>query len=281
MNKKSLACRGISTTYRKFKLRRRPELVFMSNGTVIVQSFIMVTNFLVGYRLLLSSEKYKMSFSRLPKIILDRVLRIYPMQLTAIGIAATVAVHLSDGPLWYKYATMEAEYCRDTWWQHVLFIHNFYAPKCMPQSWYMATDVQLYIISSTIMLWILSRGLDPEYVLKRLLGVSLFGVFVVAYAFELDPALKINRPEFLYQSFWGNLPSAIIGLLFASIYYRLENEKVDLSKNKGKRSDGRRRAFRGLRCDPLNKKLKPERRAAAPARPTSFLRRRNLIIYKK
>ncbi|GBP11017.1 hypothetical protein EVAR_79696_1 [Eumeta japonica] len=59
---------------------------------------------------------------------------------------------------------------------------------------------------------------------------------------------------------------------------------------KGKRSDGRRCAFRGLHCDALNKKLKPERRAAAPAmrrrgRPVScvgaialYIRNRKTIV---
>ncbi|GBP83551.1 hypothetical protein EVAR_65639_1 [Eumeta japonica] len=57
---------------------------------------------------------------------------------------------------------------------------------------------------------------------------------------------------------------------------RVEGNTVIKGYAKGKRSAGRRRASRGLRCDPLNKKLKPERRAA-----DQFLRRRNLIIYKK
>ncbi|GBP54984.1 hypothetical protein EVAR_50429_1 [Eumeta japonica] len=48
--------------------------------------------------------------------------------------------------------------------------------------------------------------------------------------------------------------------------------KLRKGAQKVKHSDGRRRASRDLRCDPLNKKLKPEHRApASAARLTSFL----------
>ncbi|GBP61121.1 hypothetical protein EVAR_46772_1 [Eumeta japonica] len=53
---------------------------------------------------------------------------------------------------------------------------------------HLAMDFQVYIMCSVIMLWILSRGLDPEYVLKRLFAALLLLVFGV-YLSELPPAI--------------------------------------------------------------------------------------------
>ncbi|GBP92576.1 hypothetical protein EVAR_70950_1 [Eumeta japonica] len=95
------------------------------------------------------------------------------------------------------------------------------------------------------MLWILSRGLDPEYVLKRLLAASLLLLFAIVYLFELRPQLLTVNPEnlltlfaedkshvYLYMSAWGNLPTAVLGLLLASTYRRLQRENTDLTQNK-------------------------------------------------
>ncbi|GBP06144.1 hypothetical protein EVAR_3525_1 [Eumeta japonica] len=72
---------------------------------------------------------------------------------------------------------------------------------------------------------------------------------------------------------WGKYRTTIEGKTHSStgqpvdirIAVQLQDSNVSQTFFVGKRSDGRRRAFRGLRCDPLKYKLKPERRAAAPA----------------
>ncbi|GBP61155.1 hypothetical protein EVAR_46807_1 [Eumeta japonica] len=141
---------------------------------------------------------------------------------------------------------MKADRCREMWWHHLFFVNNFgFWSDCMPQAWHLAMDFQVYILCSVIMLWILSRGLDPEYVLKRLLAASLLLLFTIVYLFELSPQLLTVNPEniltlfaedtshvYLYMSAWGNLPAAVLGLLLASTYYRLQREKTDLTQNK-------------------------------------------------
>ncbi|GBP92568.1 hypothetical protein EVAR_70942_1 [Eumeta japonica] len=122
--------------------------------------------------------------------------RIQPVHLTTIGIMATICIHSNDSPLWYKHIGMKAERCREMWWHHLLFLNNFnYWTDCMFQAWHLAMDFQVYLMCSITMLWILGRGLDPEYVLKRLLVASLILLFAIAYLFELQPQLLTINPD--------------------------------------------------------------------------------------
>ncbi|GBP67874.1 hypothetical protein EVAR_86701_1 [Eumeta japonica] len=258
---------------------RGPIGKFLSyHGNAVIQTFVYVANFLTAYKFLVFSEKYKMNFSLMPKLIIDRIIRMHPMHLTTVGIMATIFVHLNDGPLWYKYVGSEATKCRELWWHHLFFVHNScYWADCVPQSWCLpqlgtrstwqeltvkhnpgmvprtfsiSQGRTLYLLCSIIMLWIISRGLDPEYVLKRLLAASLLLLFAIVYLFELRPQLLTSNPEnilslfaedashvHLYMSAWGNMPTAILGLLIASIYYRLQKEKIDLTENKVRSRD--------------------------------------------
>ncbi|GBP61135.1 hypothetical protein EVAR_46786_1 [Eumeta japonica] len=143
-----------------------------------------------------SEMKTATSAGRTAVQLRPELIRIHPVHLTTIGILATIFVHLNDGPLWYKQIGMRAERCREMWWHHVLFLNNFhYWADCMPQAWHLAMDFQVYLISSIIMVWILGRGLDPEYILRRLLVASLIMLFAIAYLFELQPQLLTINPE--------------------------------------------------------------------------------------
>ncbi|GBP72640.1 hypothetical protein EVAR_83150_1 [Eumeta japonica] len=83
---------------------------------------------------------------------------------------------------------------------------------------------------------------------------------------QINNIFQIIETKFMLEASDDALAVAIENLV--QIYGEFDKEQVSQEikshkrARKGKRSDGRRRAFRGLRCDPLNKKLKPERRTA-------------------
>ncbi|GBP61157.1 hypothetical protein EVAR_46809_1 [Eumeta japonica] len=139
----------------------------------------------------------KVSDPRLQKLVYVHGFRIQPMQLMTIGIVANVAPHLGDGPYWYRNMVEDSKVYRDTWWHHALFINNFFEPKAssLLQTWYLAADFQQYIISCVIMLWIIKKGLDLEYVLSRLLVVSLLGVFSLVFILDFESDFKVIKPE--------------------------------------------------------------------------------------
>lgn len=110
-----------------------------------------------------------------------------------IGLYATWLPKLGDGPIWDKRMKLEQERCQVSWWKNLLYINNYVGTDklCMFQSWYLATDTQLFILAPLILypLW-KYRKAGPI-----LLGyVCIFTTmipFLVTYIQKLDPTFLI------------------------------------------------------------------------------------------
>ncbi|XP_047996863.1 nose resistant to fluoxetine protein 6-like isoform X2 [Leguminivora glycinivorella] len=223
----------------------RPEFVIFYNGTVVIQTFIVMTSFLRTIKTFWLADKGKLSYSTILEAVVDRYIRISPSFMTAVGLSATLVPYLSDGPLWKKHVDGEAEICRNTFWRQFFLVQNLYPPSCHPQAWYLAVDFQVYILTTVITVYLVRRKDKILKILTRLLITSLAVLFIIVYFLELKPSLQIMKPEnllntfkfeksfhLLYQSLWGNLPSAIIGVLTACIYMHVKSSKIDLKSNK-------------------------------------------------
>ncbi|CAH0696512.1 unnamed protein product [Spodoptera exigua] len=100
---------------------------YLQNGTSIVQTFIMVSSFLLAYNLLLHSAdnpKKQLSLKMFPRCLVHRIARISPLYVFVLGLAATWWAHAGDGPLWSPMVEDEAARCRNKWWPQVLFVNN-------------------------------------------------------------------------------------------------------------------------------------------------------------
>ncbi|XP_063366596.1 nose resistant to fluoxetine protein 6-like isoform X2 [Cydia amplana] len=223
----------------------RPEFVIFFNGTVVIQTFIVITSFLRTMKTFWQADHGKLSYISVFEAVIERYIRISPSFITAIGLSATLVPHLSDGPLWKKHVEGEAEICRTTFWRQLFLVQNIYPPSCHPQAWYLAVDFQVYLLTTVITIYIVRRKDEIPKILMRLLMTSLGLLFFIVYFLELKPSLQIMKPEnllnsfkfeksfhLLYQSLWGNLPSAIVGILTACIYMHVKSSKLDLKSNK-------------------------------------------------
>ncbi|GBN43894.1 hypothetical protein AVEN_269142-1, partial [Araneus ventricosus] len=76
--------------------------------------------------------------------------------MIVLAFYATISPFLGSGPLWPDYDVIPS--CKDNWWWNMLYINNFQAlffDQCMEWSWYLANDMQFYVISPLflITLW--------------------------------------------------------------------------------------------------------------------------------
>ncbi|KAJ8717609.1 hypothetical protein PYW07_005539 [Mythimna separata] len=109
--------------------------MFMA-GPLIMQSFFIVSSFLLVYNWMMDAEKRPVSWSMLPKQIIMRWLRLTPSYALIIGLTVTWFKRLaSGGPIYGKAVYYEARDCRQDWWKHILYINN-YVPRshCMAQT---------------------------------------------------------------------------------------------------------------------------------------------------
>lgn len=109
-----------------------------------------------------------------------RYLRLTPLHAFAILLEATWISKMYNGPIWQQLAGQERASCRANWWSNLLYINNFIGadePCILPSkyyvvslnqikervlmvklfsAWYLATDMQLFIIRF-VFLAIISR----------------------------------------------------------------------------------------------------------------------------
>ncbi|XP_046963658.1 O-acyltransferase like protein-like [Vanessa cardui] len=229
---------------------RHPLSTLLYNGTTVVQTFIILSSFLLAYNVLLSLDtdpKKKLNFQIWWQMILHRIVRIMPLNMFVIGLCATWWRFSSDGPLWSSLVEAETARCRRKWWTHVLFINNLVSPddRCLIQTWFLAVDMQLYVITSLLLIFLARRPTIAIKILATLFVLAVIANFYLAYYLNLKSILFIARPELIraqytgvpsfnwqYAAAWGSLPAALLGLLLAFVHRVVTTSSYQLQQNK-------------------------------------------------
>ncbi|XP_020624606.1 O-acyltransferase like protein-like isoform X2 [Orbicella faveolata] len=125
----------------------------VGNATFSVDSFFFLSGLLVAYLSLRYMEK-KSGQLPLFSYYFHRFWRLTPAYMFVLLFFDKMTPFLGEGPLWYG---MQAENpCDKYWWTNLLYINNFYPTtmnnSCMLWGWYLANDMQFYIISPAILL---------------------------------------------------------------------------------------------------------------------------------
>ncbi|KAJ8717610.1 hypothetical protein PYW07_005540 [Mythimna separata] len=213
--------------------------IFM-NGSVVMQSFFLVSSFLLVYNWLIDSEKRPLSWSMLPQQIIMRWLRLTPAYALMTGLTVTWFSRLvSGGPLFEKVIYYENVDCRRNWWIHLLYFNNYVDRSyCMVNSWYLAADTQLYIFG--VIIFLLCRtNLRRKIVLSFFFVVGIIVPMLHTYFQELKGVL-IAAPDVVLNLFLGdptfeklyskghtNLTGCIIGMGLGYIIYNWQKTDGD------------------------------------------------------
>ncbi|XP_078365906.1 O-acyltransferase like protein-like isoform X2 [Oculina patagonica] len=124
----------------------------VGNATFSVDTFFFLSGLLVAY---LSLRRMEKNNGQLPlfKYYFHRFWRLTPVYMFCLLFFAKLARFLGDGPLWY--AMQEETPCDKYWWTNLLYINNFYPTSfnntCFGWAWYLANDMQFYIIAPAIL----------------------------------------------------------------------------------------------------------------------------------
>jgi peptidoglycan/LPS O-acetylase OafA/YrhL len=94
----------------------------------------------------------------IPILILSRVGRILPLYAMCLGFFTQIAPHMGNGPFWHQWIHL-LKPCHDYIWTNFLFINNFIPLQtsttntCFYHSWYLAVDMQLFILAPLLIFW--------------------------------------------------------------------------------------------------------------------------------
>ncbi|XP_026737166.1 O-acyltransferase like protein-like [Trichoplusia ni] len=231
------------------EIRSGIDVVLMTNSTLVVQIFFIMSSFLLAHKLLQQRRRGENvpPVATFVSTMINRIIRLSPSYWVVVWFAASWWERMGRGPMWAPLVASEAAVCRRKWWTHLLYLNNIlYADdKCLIQTWYLAADLQLYALCLllTLLLWRWRRA--ALLVLGGLLLAALALLFTLAYSWHLVPTLVMHSPEsvrvsyngdmsfnLLYQSPLGNLPGALAGLLLAHLHHALLDNDVQLPRYK-------------------------------------------------
>ncbi|CAH2052521.1 unnamed protein product, partial [Iphiclides podalirius] len=227
--------------------QRHPMSMILRNGSSVVQTFTVISNFLLAFILLRFASKKKLGLSMLPALIMYRVVRISPVHLLVVGFAATWWRLAGDGPLWSALVTAESDICRRKFWSHLLFLNNLIEPQkqCMLQTWFLAVDLQLYIVACFVTLSLVNNLRRAIFVIGGMFIVSCLLNVGLAYVYHWKSLLYLLSPEnlrttfegvssfsYFYISPWGSLPACFLGLFAAHLQLYVKEQGYDVTKTK-------------------------------------------------
>ncbi|KAF9799763.1 hypothetical protein SFRURICE_005056 [Spodoptera frugiperda] len=223
-------------------LYKTPSLKVIFNGMTIMQTFLIMSGFLLVYNSLLHAEKNQITLMTFPKYIILRWLRLTPPYAIILGLTITWMRYLTDGPLWQEVVGNEVYDCRKYWWTNLLYINNYFDDsQCMQHTWYIATDTQLYCMGALVVV-LCSTPRSRKIVLPLLFIAGLIIPAVITYMRNLDGTLIVS-PEAIHGIFLNeatfnytyrrghtNLAGYTIGLSIGYLIYHWQKKEVDITR---------------------------------------------------
>nr|XP_026692261.1 nose resistant to fluoxetine protein 6-like [Ciona intestinalis] len=235
------------------------EVQALSNGTFSVDSFFFLSGLLVAYLGIkhLSNSNGKIN---IPLMYSQRYLRLTPVYAFLLLFSMSLYKFFGYGPYWNDLASVMYNSCKDVWFANLLYFNNLYpveAQQCFGWSWYLANDMQFYLLSpfilillyrsktfgflvmmvlligSTLITGVLSKetNLQPTPIGVNLY-MSIFGRFMVNTSAEVTYADRYKTDT--YTTPWCRIGVYVIGMMtdnpvYSNDYYKAHGEVQALS----------------------------------------------------
>ena len=124
----------------------------VDNFTFCVDSFFVLSGLLLSYLSIKEMDRRQGKFPFI-SFYVHCLLRLSPVYYLAVILYFKVLPHVGSGPIWF---IDEVSSCEKYWWTNMLYINNFYPTSihsgCYTVTWYLADDMQFFIISPVFLL---------------------------------------------------------------------------------------------------------------------------------
>ena len=212
---------------------RRFSFQAIFGGTFSVDSFFFLSGTLVAYLTLREMEKKKGRFPFLT-YYLHRYLRLTMVYGFLLFFWWTLTVYFGNGHWWNAFVghkSVQMQSCEKYWWTNLLYINNFYPwrlnAECMGWSWYLANDMQFYVLAPLIII--------PLYYFSPV-GLVVTGLFLIASAiangviatnngYTASYNLPTNvtndgESDDIYVKPYCRVPPYLVGLILGFLIYK-------------------------------------------------------------
>ncbi|XP_046608890.1 nose resistant to fluoxetine protein 6-like [Neodiprion virginianus] len=179
----ALSIRPVVNAFEIYKWLISWASLYIEAAPLVVETFFLVSGFFTAYSYLKAMKSgRRISW---PMFYLHRYLRVTP-SIAAVVLSVTFLAHRTgSGPQWTALTTIGVENCRENWWINFLYLQNLVDPEnsCLPHTWYLAVDMQLFWISP-IVIYPLYHW--PKY------GIGILGFFLLVSIVTPAAVLAIN-----------------------------------------------------------------------------------------
>ncbi|XP_044314894.1 LOW QUALITY PROTEIN: nose resistant to fluoxetine protein 6-like [Drosophila rhopaloa] len=195
---------------------------------ITLDSFFFIGGLLVSLIALRLMDRTKGKLN-VPMMYLRRLLRIVPILAMAILVYTQLTGLLGDGPL-FKGGYNGKASCEKSWYLTMLFVVNFANDMCLDHTWYLAVDMQLFLISPLLLFALYKWGKKAAagiFVLIVLLSGCLFAEMMVNNYSILNLDLTLQKKMYFYTH--THAAPWLIGFLFGYFLYLSKGKKFQLS----------------------------------------------------
>ena len=205
----------------------------VGNAFFSVDSFFFLSAVLVAYLTFRQMKKR----GRFPVIhyYVHRYLRLTPVYAFALFFTWALANHLAVGA-GFNYGSLIAAGCPKYWWTNFLYINNFYpwmfSDGCFNWSWYLANDMQFYVIAPLMLLplyYFAPIGMIVSGAIllcSFVITATLTGVYdlqantLAPMAYQYVTNTTQSAQDLIYIKPWARIAPYIVGLLLGYIFYK-------------------------------------------------------------
>ena len=229
---------GADNTLSLLQVLKRFSFQAISNGFFSVDSFFFLSGLLGAYLTLRQMKRRKGKFPFVMYYV-HRYLRLTPVYAFVVFFYWFLLSQLGNGPTYYGLSTYFQEKCEKYWWTNFLYINNLYpwkiADECLGWSWYLANDMQFFVISPLIiipMYFFFPLGIA---IVTGLLLMSFISTGVLAGVYDIQAntfaafAYKYVAPnitegvstsDLLYTKPWHRIQPYLVGLVIGYMLYK-------------------------------------------------------------
>ncbi|XP_064616908.1 nose resistant to fluoxetine protein 6-like [Liolophura sinensis] len=206
----------------------------IANGTYSVDSFFLLSGLLVTYLTMREMAKREGKLNWF-LYYFHRYWRLTPPLMLIMWVYVPLFKYLGSGPFWPRDGT-EINYCQSTWWTNMLYVNNLVnaEQQCMGWTWYLANDMQFYVVSPLILLPLYYSGLIGVIIITVFLLATLIASGVISSTNHyLSGALSMaDQKAFLdlYIRPWTRMGPYLVGMTLGYILYRTKC-KVSLPRS--------------------------------------------------
>ncbi|XP_064649525.1 nose resistant to fluoxetine protein 6-like isoform X2 [Lineus longissimus] len=209
----------------------------IGNATFSVDSFFFLSGLLVTF-LILKEMRAKDGKVNWALLYFHRFWRLTPAYMFVLMFYTALAKYINIGPA-ALVANTQKNPCVDYWWTNLLYINNFYPTDsqlgCMGWGWYLANDMQFFLITPIILFILYKNRIAGLAVIFAITVASLIATGVISKAYELSifdvgvPPNNVNTTSGFNQIYvkpYTRISTYTVGMFAGYILYLTDCQKM-------------------------------------------------------